>query len=285
MSAQGNASTDGGRAAPDAGGQPWQLQVFDVSLKKRQKLAMLLRLLGPLDDERCLLVTNGDNPGSLNHHLRAAGGVWSWCELEAHGIPEMERFLGETVHVGTAESLPYADASFARVVVVDVHEHLDRTESFDRELARILVPGGLALVTTPNGDERLPVARLKHWLGMDPGAYGHTVQGFTAAQLEDKLRAVGLIPERRGAYSRFFTELVELGINFGYVKVLGRKHGAQRPAAGEIAPRNAEQLGSVGGAFRAYRAAFPLIRAFSSLDALVPGRGGYAVAVVARRPS
>src|SRR5690606_12730208 len=120
--------------------RPWQLQVFDVSLKKRQKLAMLLRLLEPLDGERCLLVTNGDNPGSLNHHLRAAGGVWSWCELEAPGIPEMERFLGETVHAGTAESLPFGAASFTRVVVVDVHEHLDRTESFDRELARILVP-------------------------------------------------------------------------------------------------------------------------------------------------
>jgi SAM-dependent methyltransferase len=285
MSARGNAPAGVGRAAPDAGGQPWQLQVFDVSLKKRQKLAMLLRLLGPLDGERCLLVTNGDNPGSLNHHLRRAGGAWSWCELEAHGIPEMERFLGEAVHAATADSLPFENASFTRVVVVDVHEHLDRTESFDRELARILVPGGVALVTTPNGDERLPVARLKRWLGMDPAAYGHTVQGFTADQLEAKMRAVGLVPERRGAYSRFFTELVELAINFAYVKALGRTQGAKRPGAGEIAPRSAEQLGSVGGAFRAYRTVFPVIRALSSLDALVPGRGGYAVAVVARRPS
>lgn len=284
MSASGGVATEGARVV-GAGERPWQLRVFDVSLKKRQKLAMLLRLLGPLDGERCLLVTNGDNPGSLNHHLRAAGGEWSWCELETHGIPDMERFLGEAVHRGTAESLPFGDASFTRVVVVDVHEHLDRTESFDRELARLVAPGGVVLVTTPNGDERLPVARLKRRLGMDPTAYGHTVQGFKAEELEEKMRAVGLVPERRGAYSRFFTELVELAINFGYVKVLGRKQGAQRPAAGEIAPRNAEQLGSVGGAFRAYRTIFPVIRAFSSLDALVPGRGGYAVAVVARRPS
>jgi hypothetical protein len=68
-------------------GQPWQLQVFDVSLKKRQKLEMLLELLGPLDGLECLLVTNGDNPGSLNHHMRRAGGRWRWCELEAKGIP------------------------------------------------------------------------------------------------------------------------------------------------------------------------------------------------------
>ena len=74
-------------------GQPWQLQVFDVSLKKRQKLAMLLELLGPLEGQQCLLVTNGDNPGSLNYHLRRAGGEWRWCELEEKGIPAMERFL------------------------------------------------------------------------------------------------------------------------------------------------------------------------------------------------
>lgn len=264
---------------------PWQLEVFDVSLKKRQKLAMLLELLGPLQGERCLLVTNGDNPGSLNYHLRLAGGEWRWCELEAKGIHEMQRFLGETVHQGSADSLPFPDGAFTRVVVVDVHEHLERTAAFDRELARVLAAGGLAVVTTPNGDERLPVARLKGWLGMSPAAYGHTVQGFRVEELEAKLRSVGLVPERRGAYSRFFTEFTELAVNFGYVKVLGRLKGRRRPEAGEIAPRSAEQLGSVGGAFRMYRLAFPLIHAFSSLDGLIPGQGGYAVGVTARRPA
>jgi SAM-dependent methyltransferase len=263
--------------------RPWQLQVFDVSLKKRQKLAMLLDLLGPLQSEECLLITNGDNPGSLNYHLRRAGGRWTWCELEASGIPEMERFLGETVHPASEESLPFLDAAFSRVVVVDVHEHLVRPDTLDREVARVLAPGGLVVVTTPNGDERLPVARLKRILGMDPAAYGHVVQGFGTEELEARMRSVGLLPERRGAYSRFFTEFIELVINFGYVRVLGRSKGAKRPQAGEIAPRNAAQLGSVGGAFRFYKKAFPLIRAFSSLDALVPGRGGYAVGVAARR--
>jgi SAM-dependent methyltransferase len=263
--------------------RPWQLQVFDVSLKKRQKLAMLAELTGPLSSERCLLVTKGDNPGSLNFHLAALGGTWTWCELEAEGIPDMEAFLGETVHQADESSLPFPDAQFDRVVVVDVHEHLLKPDALDQEVARVLAPGGVAIVTTPNGDERLPVARLKRVLGMDPAAYGHIVQGFTTEELEGRLKAVGLHPERRGAYSRFFTELVELSINFAWVKVLSRRKGAQR-AEGEIAPRNAAQLGSVGGAFMAYRAAFPVIRALSSLDALVPGRGGYAVGVCARRP-
>jgi len=270
---------DGGGA-----GRPWQLEVFDVSLKKRQKLAMLRDLLGPLGNERCLLVTNGDNPGSLNHHLGRGGGAWTWCELNASGIPSMQAFLGEPVHHASPDSLPFADQSFSRVVVVDVHEHLPNADWLDREVARVLSPGGVAVVTTPNGDERMPVARLKRVLGMDPAAYGHLVQGFRVEDLEQRLRLVGLRPERRGAYSRFFTELVELAVNFGYVKVAGRLKGGPRPRAGEIAPRDAHQLQSVGGAFRLYRSLFPAIRAFAALDALVPGRGGYAVGVSARRP-
>ena len=264
--------------------RPWQLQVFDVSLKKRQKLAMLAELIGPLDSQRCLLVTKGDNPGSLNFHLAALGGTWTWCELEMEGIAAMEAFLGQTVHHGEEDSLPFPDGHFERVVVVDVHEHLAAPDALDREVARLLSPGGVAVVTTPNGDEGLPVARLKRVLGMDPATYGHMVQGFTAAQLEARLEAVGLAPERRGAYSRFFTELIELSINFAWVKLLSRRRGSTR-SDGEIAPRNAAQLGSVGGAFKVYRAAFPVIRAVSALDILVPGRGGYAVGVTARRPA
>jgi SAM-dependent methyltransferase len=264
--------------------RPWQLQVFDVSLKKRQKLVMLTDLIGPLDRQRCLLVTKGDNPGSLNFHLAALGGTWTWCELEADGIPAMESFLGQKVHHGNEASLPFPDASFDRVVVVDVHEHLAVPDALDREVARLLVAGGMAIVTTPNGNERLPVARLKRVLGMGPAAYGHIVQGFQAEELEARLRAVGLVPEARGAYSRFFTELVELAINFTWVKVLSRRKGAKR-VQGEIAPRTQAQLGSVGGAFKAYRAVFPVVRAVAALDALLPGKGGYAVGVRARRPA
>jgi SAM-dependent methyltransferase len=197
----------------------------------------------------------------------------------------MQHFLNEPVLQGAEDALPFADATFSRVVVVDVHEHLEHPDTFDAEVARVLAPGGMAVVTTPNGNERLPVARLKRWVGMDPATYGHKVQGFEAKELEARMRKVGLVPEQRGAYSRFFTEFIELAINFGYVKVLGRRKGRNQPAAGEIAPRSAEQLGSVGGAFTFYRRAFPLINAVASLDALIPGSGGYAVGITARRPA
>lgn len=262
----------------------WQLEMYRRSLKKRQKVALLRRMLGRLADERCLLITGGDNNGAINHQLRETGGSWTWAELEADAIPGMEELLGEPVHHVAPETLPFPASEFDRVVTVDVHEHLTRTEPFNREIARVLGPGGQALVTTPNGDPHLPVARLKQWLGMTPDTYGHVVQGFRPEELARMLERVDLQPVDSGAYARFFTELVELAINFVYVKVLSGGDGNADVEEGTIAPKTRAQLDAVGPAYRAYAAVYPVLRAVSALDRLLPGQGGYAVAVAARKP-
>jgi SAM-dependent methyltransferase len=262
---------------------PWQLQLYRKSLKKQQKIKLLLELLGPLDRRRCLLVTNGDNNGAMNLVLREAGGHWTWAEMEEHGISAMVGLLGEPVVHANPQRLPFPNATFDRVVVIDVHEHLSSVSGLNQEIGRVLASGGLAVVTTPNGAGWLPVAVLKRLCGMHPQHYGHVVQGYTAAELERMLREVDLTPERRGAYSRFFTELAEFAINFGYVKILARRAQGPRVETGTIAPSSADQLRAVERTYRMYAMIYPFVRAFSSLDALVPGRGGYAVAVTARK--
>lgn len=262
---------------------PWQLQLYQKSLKKQQKIKLLLELLGPLEGQRCLLVTNGDNNGAMNLVLREAGGDWTWAEMEESGIPAMEALLEEPVAHADPERLPFSTGTFDRVVVIDVHEHLSSVSGLNQEIGRVLAAGGLAVVTTPNGAGWLPVAVLKRLCGMHPRLYGHVVQGYTAAQLERMLREVGLNPERRGAYSRFFTELAEFAINFGYVKILARRKKGPPVQTGTIAPGSADQLRAVERTYRMYAMIYPFVRAFSSLDRLVPGRGGYAVAVTARK--
>lgn len=259
---------------------PWQLKMFRKTLKKRQKLRLLLDQLGSVHGQRCLLLTNGDNNGALNYHFRQAGGDWTWGEFEEDTVKELEAFLEEPVRHASPGELPFEDAAFDRIIVIDVHEHLHDVEPLNRELARVLAPGGRAVVTTPNGDTKLPVAVLKRWVGMGPSEYGHVVQGYEAGELESMLSDVGLEPESRGAYSKFFTELAELVINFAYVKILSSDDGEE----GEIAPTNEEELESVGKAYRAYSLVYPFVRAFSMLDALIPGQGGYAVSVTARKP-
>jgi SAM-dependent methyltransferase len=262
---------------------PWQLQMYAKSLKKRQKVELLKRLLGRVQSERCLLISGHDNNGAMNHHFRAAGGQWSWGQVYPQGIPEMAEFLGDPVAHIDIDRFPYADGVFDVVIVIDVHEHFADVRGLNREIRRVLAPGGLAIITTPNGDTRLPVAALKRLIGMGPATYGHVVQGYRTGELEEMLRSVGLRPVASGGYSRFFTELAELVINFAYVKFLARKKAHPKVMEGTIAPTSRRELEAVRKEYRMYSLIYPFMYFFSLLDRLIPGRGGYAVAVSARK--
>lgn len=263
--------------------RPWQLAMFSRSLKKQQKLSLLLEQIGEASDRDCLLVTHGDNNGALNHHLRAHGGCWTWVENEEKQISEIEGLLGEPVLRGDPARLPVDDASFDLAVSIDVHEHLDRPESFNRELHRAVRAGGTVIVTTPNGDLDKPLVALKNRLGMTKEIYGHKVIGYTVGEHEKMLERAGLRPVTAGSYARFFTELLELGINFGYVKVLSRKSGA-KVETGNIAPTSQERLRAVDKQYRLYSMIYPLLYAVSRLDLVLLGTTGYAVSVVSQKP-
>ncbi|HJS89290.1 MAG TPA: class I SAM-dependent methyltransferase [Steroidobacteraceae bacterium] len=274
------------RRLPDAAkqsGTPWQLQMYEKSLKKRQKVELLMRLMGKVSEERCLLISGHDNNGAMNYHFRAAGGRWSWGQVYPQGIEEMAEFLGDPVAHVDINHFPFADAAFDVVIVIDVHEHFADLSGINREIRRVLAPGGLGIITTPNGDTRLPVALLKRLIGMGPATYGHVVQGYRIGELEQMFRSVAMRPVASGGYSRFFTEFAELVINFAYVKVLARKKEHPPVMEGTIAPTSRKELEAVRKEYRMYSLIYPFMYVFSLLDKLIPGRGGYAVAVAARR--
>ena len=285
MSTNSPVATDplGAPPAPSASDTPWQLQMYAKSLKKRQKVALLLRLLGPVSGKQCLLISGHDNNGAMNYHFRAAGGRWSWGQVYPQGIEEIAQFLGDPVAHVDINRFPFPDGAFEVVVVIDVHEHFADLSGLNREICRVLAPGGLGLITTPNGDTRLPVAVLKRLIGMGPATYGHVVQGYRIRDLEAMFRSVGMRPQASGGYSRFFTELAELVINFGYVKVLARKKEHPPVMQGTIAPTSRKELEAVRKEYRMYSLIYPFMYFFSLLDKLIPGRGGYAVAVAARK--
>jgi len=229
---------------------PWQLQMYRKSLKKRQKVELLMRMAGPTHGKRCLLVSGHDNNGAMNHEFRAAGGTWSWGQVYREGIDEMAEFLGDPVAHIDINRFPFADGAFDLVIVIDVHEHFSRLDGLNSEIARVVAPGGMAIVTTPNGDTRLPVAALKRMIGMGPEAYGHVVQGYRIRELQEMASRAGLKPQSSGGYSRFFTEMAELVINFAYVKVLSRKKKHPKVMEGTIAPTSRKELEAVRKEYR-----------------------------------
>jgi SAM-dependent methyltransferase len=261
---------------------PWQLQMYRRSLKKKMKVRALKKFLGAAENRKCLLITCGDNNGAINYHLRNSGGDWSWAEFEAETQADMEKLLGAPVHILDREtcSLPFADDFFNLLVSIDVHEHLRKPELLAAEFFRVLKPGGRAVVTTPNGNERKMVVRLKRWSGMDNLEYGHVRTGFDIPDLERLLAAARLNPVRSGSYAKFFTEFLELLLNWTYVKILNRRHHV--PGSG-IAPSSLKKLNAVKKSYRLYALLYPLFWLFSRLDGLLFFSRGYAVIVEAQK--
>ncbi len=264
--------------------RPWQLKMFDKSLKKQLKVKALARHFGNLQGKQCLLVTCGDNNGAINYHLRELGGTWTWADFEDKSIPEMEELLQEQVYLLDKEKarLPFSDATFDLVVSIEVHEHFEDPVPVTRELSRVVRNDGKVVVSTPNGDEKKLAVRIKHLVGMTPKAYGHVRTGFDIPDLEQMLTNVGLRPSRSSSYAKFFTEMLELAINFAYGKVLGKKSKV-KVEEGTIAPTTREQLRSVQKSYQLYALLYPFFWTISQLDRLLFFNRGYAVIVEAKR--
>jgi SAM-dependent methyltransferase len=270
-------------AATPAQAVPWQLKMLDKALKKRQKLAALKKHLKDLDGSRCLLLTCGDNNGAMNYRMRMWGGSWVWAELEDAHITTIEALLQEpvvSVNKGDCR-LSFPEASFDVVVTIDCHEHLQDPALLNEELRRVAKPGGKVIVTVPNGKRKLAV-RIKDLVGMTQTAYGHVVLGYEIRDLANMLEKVGLKPHASSSYSKFFTEMIELGINFMYVKILAHR-GKVVAEEGAIAPTTEAQFNSVNKTYKVYKLVFPLLWAVSQLDKLLYFTTGYAVIVEARK--
>jgi SAM-dependent methyltransferase len=266
-----------------SGQVPWQIEMFQRSLKKQQKLEALLEILGETTGKQCLLVTCGDNNGALNWYFRRQGGQWTWADVSGENNDQISRLLNEPVHTFREDDFPTPDERFDCVVSIDVLEHLRQDQPFLKELKRVLKPGGEAVVTVPNGDKHLLANKIKWRLGMTPEVYGHTRAGYTVSELSDALGRSGLEPCESGGYSRFVTEMIELVINFSYVRVLAKKRGGARP--GQIAPVSSGDLKTHGLAYRLYSVIFPIVRVISLLDNLLPVRTNNAVIVRAQKPN
>ena len=264
--------------------EAWQLKLFRKSLKKQQKLKTLLKMLGDVNGQKCLLLTCGDNNGAMNWHFKQHGGSWSWADAEHESITQISQMTGDPVAEMDKDdpSLPFGDNWFDVVMTIDVHEHLQNPQAVNRELARVAKYGGRVIVTTPNGDAKKLAVRIKLLIGMRPEDYGHVVIGYDVPDLENQLRQAGLKPYASSSYARFFTEVMELVINFAYVKVLSKRSKA-RVEKGQIAPQNVDQVKSVEKTIKLYSRLYPFFLLVSKLDFLDLSRRGYAVVVAARK--
>jgi len=94
------------------------------------------------------------------------------CALDVnHWALVQSREVTDTtdLNAGSAERLPFADASFDVVIIKHVVEHLRDPELAISELGRILAPNGILILATPNLDSLLKPLKGDSWIGyQDP---------------------------------------------------------------------------------------------------------------------
>ncbi|HUP27090.1 MAG TPA: class I SAM-dependent methyltransferase [Chloroflexia bacterium] len=108
-----------------------------------------LSTLGPVRQMGRLLDV-GCATGEFLVAAKAQGWEVYGVETSPIAAGRAEQAAGASIHVGTLESAPYEDSWFDAVTLWDVIEHVQSPMSYMQQAARLVRPGGLVALTTPN---------------------------------------------------------------------------------------------------------------------------------------
>jgi SAM-dependent methyltransferase len=258
--------------AEEQAARDWAVALYRRSVLKQRKLAEVMAMLGPTKGLRCLDL--GSDNGVVSALLRERGGDWASGDLTVEAVTSIRDLVGSDVHLVHGEHLPFPDATFDKVAVVDMLEHVPDDGALAAELARVTRPGGRLVVNTPHL-KQTALRRARHALGQTDERHGHLRPGYTIERLRE-LFSVTFEIERHRTYSRFFSEAVDAAVNWG-VERLGKRSSAKGMVV------TGADLSRHRRMFRAYGAVYPLVWAMTRLDALVPASGYMLIASARRR--
>lgn len=181
-----------------------------------RRVRTVLAWLPPDPDPRRLYVDVGCGRGYYLHYYAALGharvvGLERDPRIAALARAALADVPGAQVAIGSATSLPFADASVAGVVMSEVLEHVDDDARALREAARVLQPGGTVALTVPH--DRYP------WL-WDP--INRTRERFGVAPVRE-----GALAGIWAGHLRLYSEgrLAEIASQAGFDVVETRRFG------------------------------------------------------------
>lgn len=157
--------------------------------RTRAILGLLDRFLPP--DPQRLVRDIGCGAGNMAHHLAHYGRVTG---VDPNPKPlRVAQARGLDVREGSADALPFADASFGLVALLDTVEHVPNEAGVFAECLRVLRPGGHLLITVP--------ALMALWSQND--VLNAHQRRYTAAELASKLQQQGFHVLHK-SYNNFF---------------------------------------------------------------------------------
>lgn len=95
-----------------------------------------------------LILDAGCGTGGTLAHLRGQGELWG-CDVAAEALEACRARGFENLAQSSVESLDFPDDRFDVVVSCDVIEHIEAHERAMGEMARVLRPGGILVLTVP----------------------------------------------------------------------------------------------------------------------------------------
>lgn len=133
------------------------------------------------------LLDAGCGPGMLLDAAKARGWAPTGVELCRWAARQARKNHGNEVIEGSLETAHLPDGTFDAVTMLDVIEHLADPKQAIRDTFRVLKPGGVALLLTPDIDA--PVSRLmgRWWWGLRPAHLYY----FSRATLSNLMKDAG----------------------------------------------------------------------------------------------
>ncbi len=267
----------------------WHLKLFNVSVLKQRKLKELTERLGSTDAKHCLDL--GSDNGVISYYLRKntedTGAEWSSSDLTMESVESIRSLVAERVSLCEGGRLPYPDAAFDLVVVVDMLEHVQDDSVFARELDRIMKHGARLIVNAPNLKPFSPLRAFRHMIGQTDEAHGHLRPGYGVKELREVFD-FGFDIISSDTYSRFFSEMIDTAIVAAYatLNAISRVCKPQKEAlqSNEEEPEEEISKGLLfteddmrrfEKSFTLYSKIYPIVRTFSSLDVLIPFIPGF----------
>ncbi|MBF0253809.1 MAG: methyltransferase domain-containing protein [Candidatus Omnitrophica bacterium] len=167
--------------------------------RRRQAAVVLSRLEKVIRGGKLLEV--GCGPGVLLSEAKKRGWDTYGVELSRWAAHHARRAFGLDVFEGTLAEAGIAEGSYDAVVMLDVIEHLENPAEVLAQAARVLKPGGILYVSTPDVESAMSRFLGARWWGISK----HHLFYFSRRTLKAMLQARGFKAVAWSSYPRFFT--------------------------------------------------------------------------------
>ncbi len=262
--------------APGSAGD-WALRLFDRSVLKQAKYRQIVAAVGDTAGKRCLDL--GSDNGVISYLLRQRGGSWASADLDRTTVEAIRALVKDDAHQIDGRRLPFDDASFDVVVVVDLLEHVADDAALMAEIRRVLRVGGVLVVNVPHLKPGSLLRRLRDALGLTDAWHGHLRPGYSRDGLR-RLLGPDFVLERAKTYSGSFSMAIDTALNGGFHALQGRGAGQ---SAGKGTVVTGDLVAKSRKQFTLLSALYPALWLVSHMDRLLFLQEGYMLIIRAQR--